>query len=105
MVPADSNGISLVPPYSGYCYNCKAYDHGAITLSGLPFQVTYLQFTVDVAVLQPHSGRNHYGLGSSAFARHYLRNHYYFLFLRVLRCFSSPGLLTYSVTTLQVAGF
>ena len=30
------------------------------------------------------------GLGSSAFARHYLRNHSYFLFLWVLRCFSSP---------------
>ena len=30
------------------------------------------------------------GLGSSAFARHYLRNHCCFLFLRVLRCFSSP---------------
>ena len=26
------------------------------------------------------------------FARHYLRNHFCFLFLRVLRCFSSPGL-------------
>ena len=31
-----------------------------------------------------------HGLGSSAFARHYSRNHCYFLFLRVLRCFSSP---------------
>ena len=31
------------------------------------------------------------GLGSSAFARHYWRNHCCFLFLRVLRCFSSPG--------------
>ena len=31
------------------------------------------------------------GLGSCAFARHYLRNRCYFLFLRVLRCFSSPG--------------
>ena len=29
------------------------------------------------------------GLGSSAFARHYLRNHCCFLFLQVLRCFSS----------------
>ena len=29
------------------------------------------------------------GLGSSAFARHYSRNS--FLFLRLLRCFSSPG--------------
>ena len=33
----------------------------------------------------------HSGLGSSAFARRYLRNHSYFLFLRILRCFSSPG--------------
>jgi hypothetical protein len=30
------------------------------------------------------------GLGSSGFARHYYRNHCYFLFLRVLRCFTSP---------------
>ena len=32
-------------------------------------------------------------MGSCAFARHYLRNRCYFLFLRVLRCFSSPGSL------------
>ena len=44
-----------------------------------------------VVVLQPRICRNIFGLGCSAFARHYLRNHYYFLFLRVLRCFSSPG--------------
>ena len=31
-------------------------------------------------------------MGSCAFARHYWRNHCCFLFLRVLRCFSSPGL-------------
>ena len=30
-------------------------------------------------------------LGSSDFARHYSRNRSYFLFLRVIRCFSSPG--------------
>ena len=35
----------------------------------------------------------HSGLGSSAFARRYLRNRVFFLFLRVLRCFSSPGSL------------
>ena len=34
---------------------------------------------------------SHDGLGSSAFARRYLRNRCFFLFLRVLRCFSSPG--------------
>ena len=35
--------------------------------------------------------RTRSGLGSSAFARRYLRNRVFFLFLRVLRCFSSPG--------------
>ena len=32
------------------------------------------------------------GLGSSPFARRYLGNRFFFLFLWVLRCFSSPGL-------------
>ncbi len=44
----------------------------------------------DDAVLQPPHCRNRTGLGSSPFARHYRGNHSYFLFLRVLRCFSSP---------------
>ena len=33
------------------------------------------------------------GLGSSRFARRYSGNRVFFLFLRVLRCFSSPGCL------------
>ena len=33
-----------------------------------------------------------FGLGSFPFARRYLENRVFFLFLRVLRCFSSPGL-------------
>ena len=40
------------------------------------------------------------GLGSSWFARHYFRNRFYFLFLWVLRCFSSPRSLLY--TTLLI---
>ncbi len=47
-------------------------------------------FRSDSAVLQPRGRRNARGLGCSPFARHYLGNHSYFLFLRVLRCFSSP---------------
>ena len=35
------------------------------------------------------------GLASSPFARRYLGNRCFFLFLRVLRCFSSPGCLLY----------
>ena len=42
-----------------------------------------------VAVLQPRSCRNSSGLGFSPFARHYWGNHSCFLFLQVLRCFSS----------------
>ena len=48
------------------------------------------------------------GLGSSTFARHYSQNRSYFLFLRVLRCFSSPGsphipiYSVYDTTTLLV---
>src|SRR5690606_27267044 len=45
-------------------------------------------------VLQPRYCRNNTGLGCSAFARHYLRNHSCFLLLRLLRCFSSARSLT-----------
>ena len=34
---------------------------------------------------------SHTGLGSSHFARRYFGNRCFFLFLRLLRCFSSPG--------------
>ena len=33
----------------------------------------------------------HHGLGSFPFARRYSENRFFFLFLRLLRCFSSPG--------------
>ncbi len=51
----------------------------------------YYQFIFHVTVLQPRYCLNNIGLGFSPFARHYLGNHYCFLFLRVLRCFSSLG--------------
>ena len=37
-----------------------------------------------------------YGLGSFPFARRYSENHFCFLFLQLLRCFSSPGCSPYS---------
>jgi hypothetical protein len=58
--------------------------------------ITSRQFgSTDQAVPQPRARNacrlSHvHGLGSSAFAHHYSRNHYCFLFLRVLRCFTSP---------------
>jgi hypothetical protein len=41
------------------------------------------------------------GLGSSAFARHYLRNHSRFLFLGLLRCFTSPRLACLDYSFIQ----
>ena len=94
MVPADSARISRVPAYSGAALpSALAFAYGAFTLCGRPFQGARLAIAVGApTVLQPRMMRRHTsGLGSCAFARHYLRNHFCFLFLRVLRCFSSPG--------------
>ena len=64
----------------------------------------HYKLTVHIAVLQPHICRNIYGLGYSLFARRYWGNHFCFLFLWLLRCFSSPGWLQ-MMTSLQLAGF
>ena len=50
------------------------------------------KFIVHIVVLQPQSCLNKIGLGCSHFARHYSGNHFCFLFLQLLRCFSSLGL-------------
>ena len=55
-----------------------------------------LSFSMDYGVRHP-KGITTSGLGSSDFARHYFRNRFYFLFLRVIRCFSSPGSLHYTM--------
>ena len=60
------------------------------SLAGFPKAVP-LQIAVTYAVRTPQRTRR--GLGSSGFARRYSRNRCFFLFLRLLRCFSSPGSL------------
>ena len=60
----------------------------SLSLAGLPRPFYYLPHC-HIAVHTPSCTHN--GLGSSAFARRYLRNRCFFLFLRLLRCFSSPG--------------
>ena len=49
----------------------------------------YYTLLVHIVVLQPRFCRNKIGLGQFQFARHYYGNHFCFLFLRLLRCFSS----------------
>ena len=95
MVPADSHRISRVPRYSGYRSIYSKHSYGSITLYGNTSSILP-RSTINLnAVLQPQNCRNNFGLGSSHFARHYFGNHCYFLFLQVLRCFSSPGLLPF----------
>ena len=61
-------------------------------LAGLPRPFSY-QLQINYAVLTPKDKSS--GLGSFPFARRYSGNRCFFLFLRVLRCFSSPGSLPY----------
>ena len=58
----------------------------------LPMSFSYHPFAPFSTALLPHRFD---GLGSSAFARRYLRNRSYFLLLQVLRCFSSLRLASY----------
>ena len=57
-----------------------------------------------IVVLQPPLCRNIIGLGCFPFARHYSGNHYCFLFLCLLRCFSSAGSRIYAIS-LQLIRF
>ena len=94
MVLADSVRISRVPTYSGYqLYNIYLHVQDFHPLwSDFPEMFHFINIIISL-VLQPRHRRNDTGLGFSPFDRHYLGNHFCFLFLRVLRCFSSPGLL------------
>ena len=74
----------------------SAFTYGNFTLCVIPSQVFRLAFSL--ASRGPYPQRiSTFGLGSSDFARHYFRNHFCFLFLRVLRCFSSPGSPPYTI--------
>ena len=78
-----------VPPDLGFSISRTGLSPCLATLSCV---FRYASSSVLPAVLQPRARpQDRPGLGYCAFARHYLRNHCYFLLLRVLRCFSSPG--------------
>src|SRR5699024_125936 len=85
----DSDGIPRVPPYSG-----STVTHNALCLRDCyPLWPAFpgrsaLHYMPSRCPTTPAEA----GLGSSRFARRYSGNRVYFLFLRVLRCFSSPGL-------------
>ena len=89
MVPADSDRILRVPPYSGFHYS----DTILLVRDFHPLRCVFPDTSnyshLRSVVLQPPCCRNNPGLGSFHFARHYFGNRFFFLFLQVLRCFSS----------------
>ena len=91
MVPAGSGRIPRVPPYSG-----TPLSTARLPLRGChPLRPAFPDRSGSLAVdmrgaLLPPACLDTPGLGSVPFARHYSGHRYFFLFLRVLRCFSSP---------------
>ena len=90
MVPAGSRRITRVPRYSGVRYGSPRFAYGIVTLCDVPFQTLPLALAVrhrgPTTPLRPEPQR--FGLfpGRSPLLGESLN---YFLFLQVLRCFSS----------------
>ena len=96
MVPPASRRIPRVLRYSGTGCGLLLFVYAALTLSGRAFHpcstkniLRFRRPSTPLSML--------IGLGSFPFARRYLGNRSFFLLLRVLRCFSSPGSLIYTM--------
>ena len=113
MVLPDSPKVPRVPGYSGGLQGSdNLFTYRALTVSGASSQTLQLRssfLTPWRIARSPVSSHNPYyatgapwhvvGLGSFPFARRYLGNRGYFLFLRLLRWFSSPGALQLALVT------
>ena len=90
MVPISSVRISRVPTYSGYRLRIQDFNYGGVTRFALPFQVIRLSILLQLCGPYPEN------ITSSVWAVPISLATTFgiaicFLFLRVLRCFSSPG--------------
>ena len=91
----------------------RSFDYRVVTFSDGPFQTSSsTPFLCHSLIECPTTPRGKpLGLGCSRFARRYSGNRVCFLFLRVLRCFSSPGVppsilwIQMAVPALQAGGF
>ena len=94
MVPAHSIKVSRVSMYSGYRLVSSPFAYGAFTLSGWLSQNHSARLIESIMRSEPRSARTPvWALPLSLAATH--RITCCFLFLRLLRCFSSPGSLPY----------
>ena len=97
MVLAYSDRIPRVPPYSGYSLPLNNFTYGAFTLSCRAFQHCSV---IILSELWSPSPRKYYyfRFGLFRFRSPLLSESlFYFLFLWVIRCFSSPGSLHYTI--------
>ena len=97
MVPPISHKVPRVSWYSGSC-RCLPLSSTRLSLSLAGFPKTIL--LTYCSLMQSMTPQcTHHGLGSFPFARRYSGNRCFFLFLPVLRCFSSrsaPRITMYS---------
>ena len=94
MVPAHSDKVSRVSSYSGYRSVSLSFAYGAFTLSGRLSQNRSAKLVESIPRSEPQHARTLvWALPFSLAATH--RITCCFLFLRLLRCFSSPGSLPY----------
>ena len=94
MVPARSDKVSRVSSYSGYRSVSLSFAYGAFTLSGRLSQSRSAGLPESGLRSEPRNARIPvWALPFSLAATH--RITCCFLFLRLLRCFSSPGSLPY----------
>ena len=106
MVGPDSDGIPRAPPYSGvYLRRTFPFAYGTFTPCGLLSQHSSARKCLcnSAGDLQISARKTHNtpctttaalhasGLGWTPFAHHYSGHLFRFLFLRLLRCFTSPG--------------
>ena len=78
--------------------------YGIVTLCDVAFQQLPVRFRSLLAVLLPRRCLNTTGLGSFPFAHHYSGNRCFFLFLQVLRCFSSLRMLSFECQAFSLTG-
>jgi hypothetical protein len=93
MVSADSRRVPRAPRYSGTGFESRSFSSTRLSRSMEPLprglRLTTGLVTLLLPALQPPLDRNPLGLGCCDFARHYFRNRGFFLFLQVLRWFTS----------------
>ncbi len=102
MVPASSHKVSRVSWYSGSRRCGSVFAYGAFTLSGWPSQGHSADSATNLRGPKPRGARAPVwalpiSLAATLRIDFSFEKCFFFLFLRLLRCFSSPGSLPYTM--------